>query len=395
MTTHTTQPDQGQPRPVLHEAEAHAVRRGVPDPGIKLDPVTKPTVALFFGALAVWVVAAVMFFSGVTAWVTIPLHAAVSFVMFTVLHECTHHAAGRLDWVNTLFGRLSMLFVAIYGTFAMMKFVHIEHHRNTNEPQDRDPDSWISHGPKWQMPLRWPFIDIGYLFFFLDKHVDFRALSRTVTFRNQGKAPILLLDRQRAAIQLAWFFLVVGAFGALAWAGYGWEIVALYLVPQRIGVTFLAWWFDWLPHHGLKATSATNRFQATRVRVGGEWLLTPVLLYQNYHLVHHLLPLHHGVEDQRGGVPRPTGAHHDRVGPRTLPHRVPGLASPGGVAAGQRRQSRGPRARQGRVPRVGRRRGRLAHRGQRRYHLRPSRDAAGGVCLHPRPACGAATGHRR
>jgi fatty acid desaturase len=30
--------------------------------------------------------------------------------------------------------------------------------------------------------------------------------------------------------------------------------------------------------------------QATVIRTGWEWLLTPLMMYQNYHLVHHLYP---------------------------------------------------------------------------------------------------------
>ena len=52
----------------------------------------------------------------------------------------------------------------------------------------------------------------------------------------------------------------------------------------------LAWWFDWLPHHGLEDTQSENRYRATRNRVGLEWLFTPLMLSQNYHLVHHLHP---------------------------------------------------------------------------------------------------------
>jgi hypothetical protein len=55
-------------------------------------------------------------------------------------------------------------------------------------------------------------------------------------------------------------------------------------------VTVPAWWFDWLPQHGLADTQRTDRYRATRNRVGAEWLFTPVLLSQNYHLVHHLHP---------------------------------------------------------------------------------------------------------
>lgn len=51
------------------------------------------------------------------------------------------------------------------------------------------------------------------------------------------------------------------------------------------------WWFDWLPHHDLADTQRSNRYGgATRARVGMEWLYTPLMLSQNYHLVHHLHP---------------------------------------------------------------------------------------------------------
>ncbi|SOJ57592.1 1,2-phenylacetyl-CoA epoxidase, subunit E [Mycobacterium simulans] len=69
-----------------------------------------------------------------------------------------------------------------------------------------------------------------------------------------------------------------------------WTLAVVFLIPQRIGATVLAWWFDWLPHHGLEHTQRSNRYRATRNRVGAEWLFTPVLLSQNYHLVHHLHP---------------------------------------------------------------------------------------------------------
>ena len=81
----------------------------------------------------------------------------------------------------------------------------------------------------------------------------------------------------------------------------------------------LAWWFDWLPHHGLEDTQSENRYRATRNRVGLEWLFTPLMLSQNYHLVHHLHPsvpfyryLQH-VAAQRGRLPRARRGDLDRV----------------------------------------------------------------------------------
>ena len=72
--------------------------------------------------------------------------------------------------------------------------------------------------------------------------------------------------------------------------GSFWLLAVIYLIPERIAIVLLGWWFDWLPHHGLEDTQSENRYRATRNRVGLEWLLTPLMLSQNYHLVHHLHP---------------------------------------------------------------------------------------------------------
>ena len=77
---------------------------------------------------------------------------------------------------------------------------------------------------------------------------------------------------------------------AAAFTGELWTLALIYLIPERVAMFVLAWWFDWLPHHDLEDTQRENRCRATRNRVGSEWILTPLLLSQNYHLVHHLHP---------------------------------------------------------------------------------------------------------
>ena len=77
---------------------------------------------------------------------------------------------------------------------------------------------------------------------------------------------------------------------ASAFTGHLWTLAVLFLIPERVAMFVLAWWFDWLPHHDLEDTQQENRYRATRNRVGSEWILTPLLLSQNYHLVHHLHP---------------------------------------------------------------------------------------------------------
>ncbi len=256
----------------VSERPGHApAGRGVPSPRIPLPVVSVPTVLLFTGGALVWTGATWLVLNGAAAlWVTLPLHALVTFTMFTVLHESTHHAAGQLTWFNELLGRLAMPFVASYGSFPFVRYIHLEHHRNTNEDAHTDPDAWTAHGPWWQLPLRWMTIDGWYVRFYVP-----RQRTRPMS------------ERVETALMVT---LTLAGFGWLIATGYGWELLVIYVIPQRIGLAVLAWWFDWLPHHDLGVTQRQNRFGATRVRVGMEWLVTPIMLSQNYHLVHHLHP---------------------------------------------------------------------------------------------------------
>jgi fatty acid desaturase len=60
--------------------------------------------------------------------------------------------------------------------------------------------------------------------------------------------------------------------------------------PLHLDRLGLGWAFDYLPHCHLRPEAEASRFRATRNRIGFEWAVTPLTLYQNYHLVHHLHP---------------------------------------------------------------------------------------------------------
>ncbi|MPY78530.1 MAG: hypothetical protein GEV04_08545, partial [Actinophytocola sp.] len=211
----------------------------MPDPGIPVPRAATPTLLLYVGSLALWGLATwLLLGAGVTPWLTVPMHAAVSFLMFTVLHEATHHAAGRLTWVNELFGRLAQPFVAGFASFPAFRHIHIEHHRNTNESRDVDPDAWTTHGPTWQLPLRWMTQDFYYAWFWAPR------------IRRRPRAEVV----ETVALAAA----TVGVVGWALVGGWFWQLAVIYLIPQRIGITVLAWWFDWLPHHGLTAHHPDN-----------------------------------------------------------------------------------------------------------------------------------------
>ncbi|MBQ0927029.1 fatty acid desaturase [Saccharopolyspora endophytica] len=255
--------------PVITEKPA-AVPHSLPDPGEKVPTISWPIVAIFSGAIAVFAFSTWAALGGrLPVPVTVLLSAIAIFVLFTVLHDAAHYSVSTRRWVNVAFGRVAMLFVSPLISFKSFAFIHIEHHRNTNDDEN-DPDHFVSGAPLWQVPVRFALMDVPYLSFLV---------------RNVRRRP-------RAEVLETSFLLAVsaGVIVACALTGDLWTLAVLYLIPERVAMFVLAWWFDWLPHHDLQDTQQQNRYRATRNRVGSEWILTPLLLSQNYHLVHHLHP---------------------------------------------------------------------------------------------------------
>lgn len=253
-------------RPPAPSSDRHAL----PDPGEPVPRLALPTVGIYLAALTTFVVSTILAIGDqVPAGVTIVVNGAVTFVMFTVVHDASHYAISSTRWVNGLFGRLAWVHVSPFISFPSFAFIHIEHHRHAND-DDQDPDTFASHAPTWQLPFRWAATDLFYGAFYV------RALRRR--------------PRPEVLETAGMFTLSTGGLAVAIATGNLWTLAVVFLIPQRIGITLLAWWFDWLPHHGLEETQRTNRYGATRARVGMEWLFTPLMLSQNYHLVHHLHP---------------------------------------------------------------------------------------------------------
>lgn len=246
-------------------------RHALPDPGERVPTISWPVVGIFLGAILVF---AFSTWAAVTHTLPVPVTIALSataiFVLFTVLHDAAHYSVSTHHWVNVAFGRVAMLFVSPLISFKSFAFIHIEHHRNTNDDEGNDPDHFVSGAPMWQLPFRFPVMDVPYLTFLV---------------RNVRRRP-----RAEVAETVFLMTATIAVIVACALTGHLWTFAVLYLIPERIGMFVLAWWFDWLPHHDLEDTQQENRYRATRNRVGSEWILTPLLLSQNYHLVHHLHP---------------------------------------------------------------------------------------------------------
>jgi beta-carotene hydroxylase len=232
----------------------------------RVPAVAWPTILLFCGCIGVWTGAFVGVLSGrCPPSLGLILSTVSAYALFTPVHESAHRSAARARWVNETMGRIgSVLLMVPFSTF---RYVHLEHHKHTNE-QGRDPDLWSGGGPRWALPLRWLTQDVHYFAFYLRRLRGRPAAERWET---------------------ASMLVVVTALLAASWAaGHGQDAVMLWVLPVRLAVGFLSFGLDFLPHAPYLATASSDPYKATSIWPGP--MMTSLLLYQNYHLIHHLYP---------------------------------------------------------------------------------------------------------
>lgn len=229
-------------------------------------PMAWPTLVLSLVVTSLWLGSTVLALTGaIPMGLAVLLNIVAAFGAFTPMHDASHRSVSSTPTVNAVVGRLSSLL--LLAPFPAFRWVHLEHHKHTNEPE-HDPDYWSGKGPTWMLPLRWLSQDLHYYVLY------FEALDRR---------PV----RERREV-LSSLVLFYGAAVALALAGYLIPVVLLWLVPARLATAMLAFSFDYLPHRPHRITSKQDRYRATHI-LADPWL-TPLFLYQNYHLIHHLYP---------------------------------------------------------------------------------------------------------
>ncbi|MGE0320758.1 MAG: fatty acid desaturase [Polyangiaceae bacterium] len=220
-----------------------------------------PTLLLTGVAWAVFLVAILS--ASLWAWpFALPAFFLAGFVAFTPMHDAAHKSVAKARWVSELVGRLAGLL--LLAPFPAFRWIHLEHHKHTNEA-DSDPDFYSGAGPRWQLPLRWATQDLHYYWLYL------RA-DRPPRERVEAIATLVASYALLALIALS---------------GH-WQFVVAWLVGARLAIAALAFAFDYLPHAPHDVIQKQDRFRATTL-IDHTWL-TPVLLYQNYHLIHHLYP---------------------------------------------------------------------------------------------------------
>jgi vanillate O-demethylase ferredoxin subunit len=234
-------------------------------------PVVPPVnLGLTLGVWAVFLASSAAYLSGwLPLWISIPISALAVYASFTPLHDATHRAVSSNALVNDLIGTLAATLLIPGLSTSVYRVLHLEHHRWAGD-LDRDPDTPLVH-------TRWPWLPLAL------------ALPDLVW----AKWWVEKLWPQRTPQERFAFFASLGLHLALMAVGliaFGWTFFWVYLVPQKLGIMLVAYSFAHIQHpEGVdwqKAPLLSTGVITTRPR----GLMTWLMLGQNDHHIHHLLP---------------------------------------------------------------------------------------------------------
>jgi len=230
--------------------------------------VAWPTVIMWLAVTIVMVGSDILAVTEVIPlWVATLVNAVVGYLAFSVVHDTIHRSGSTNTRFNDAMGQAAVLLFAPYVSLKLFRWSHILHHRFASGP--RDPDI-ILHGAWWTLPFRWMFIDLLYL-----RHVV-----------KHGDKVSKGFFKDSLWLGAASLIVIVG----LTAMGYGLHVLMLWFIPSRLVLLTLGFSFFWLPHVPHDTPQEVNFTKATTVRLGHEWLMSPLLQFQNFHLIHHLYP---------------------------------------------------------------------------------------------------------
>lgn len=235
----------------------------------KTPALSWPAFGLFLLGLTIMVGGSYMSLHGeIPLWGATLTNGLGLYLLFSIMHEAMHRTLSSYDLINNFLGRVSMMLLIPAAPFEVGRWAHFQHHRFTSSVSD--PDQFIHHGKWWTLPLRWANFDMYYLYAFL---------------RDGGKQK----ERHSRALLIT-LTVFAAVISTLIYFGFGMELLFLWFLPTRVALAMIALIFVFLPHYPGDISAEENEYQASTIRRGWEWLLTPFFVYQNYHLIHHLYP---------------------------------------------------------------------------------------------------------
>jgi len=189
------------------------------------------------------------------------------YMAFTPLHDATHRTLSGNRRLNDLVGTLSCLLLLPGITTRIYRYLHLEHHRHAGDPQ-RDPDEPFVSTPAWRALFVTAGLDVLWTRWYVH-HWHERATSERIEF----------------SIGIAFY---VGVHVYFLSSPYAREFFLLWMVPQRIGLFLIAWFFARI-QHPKDILWEKMPFQTT-VRILCSRVAEVLMLGQARHCLHHLAP---------------------------------------------------------------------------------------------------------
>ena len=205
-------------------------------------------------------------------WVGTLVNCVCYYFVFTCFHEPLHNAVSTNPKINDFFLYLSFSLLSITPWACKAgKFEHMQHHIKCGQEGDEgDPDLPFLAGKNAKhIWFIFPFLSLFNLLKTRENILEFMGPYFKVSFA-------------------AFIAIIVYCLYAIPV-----EFICLYVIPLLVFCWTLAYVFSYLPHRVHKkipGEEPLGLYQSTANRVGWEWLLTPLMQYQNYHLAHHIYP---------------------------------------------------------------------------------------------------------
>lgn len=203
----------------------------------------------------------------ISLWLGCLINCVAGYYLFSPAHDSLHRAVFYNNRLNDVFGIFVVNALTPYASMHLFRLMHMRHHRFANEPE-LDPDHFSSK-LGWGLVSSWFFWDMLYGVRYI-KELKQRSGKEIITILGNMLAGASVL------VVLFYYFPI--------------EMLVLWFIPNRVTLWLICYVFMYLTHVPHDVYHRDAPYQATLIRRGWEWLLDPLMAYQNWHLVHHLYP---------------------------------------------------------------------------------------------------------
>jgi fatty acid desaturase len=250
--------------------------------------ISWPTIGLFLTGASIWITSVLIGEHNLVPRILCSLiNTVVSFAMFTVMHDAAHRAIAspKYQWINETLGRIAAFWMNPFAAFVGFRRIHLLHHAYTNN-EKLDPDYLSSHSESFWVPLACACQMPYYYIYYITKCIK----------KNKFGEPLEMVVQVGIMI---WFYVDM----YYNKNDFFWKMATYHAIPGAVAVVMLALLFDYIPHRVYKnegtgelvftTTPQKDHYHTTsfiKMINLPQMFASMVLLYQDYHVIHHLHP---------------------------------------------------------------------------------------------------------